>query len=158
MVADFYASAATGVRLITAFSDTDAYGNILRDKNMNGFEGQPHGYTGQERKPDYEGMHFGARLYLPDLGRFLQIDPADQFCNSYSYVGNNPLLLIDLDGKGVNIAPDGSYELSMHGIKASIPNDEASRSFWSNQKNRLLLAKGKIDFPQGVQITQELQV
>ncbi|MCB1051993.1 MAG: hypothetical protein H6510_16660 [Acidobacteria bacterium] len=104
MVVDLYSqsSGPNGVNLLTAFSDTDAYGNILRDINVGDFNGQPHGYTGQEREPDYDGMHFGARLYLPDLGRFLQIDPYAEFWNSYSYVGNNPILLVDNNGQYVD--------------------------------------------------------
>jgi len=41
----------------------------------------------------------GARFYDPDLGRFLQVDPAREFWNSYSYVGNNPVRFVDLDGR-----------------------------------------------------------
>lgn len=42
--------------------------------------------------------YMGARFYDPDLGRFLQIDPGRQYWNSYSYVGNNPINLVDLTG------------------------------------------------------------
>ncbi|PIE02917.1 MAG: hypothetical protein CSA81_05295 [Acidobacteria bacterium] len=40
-----------------------------------------------------------ARFYDPDLGRFLQVDSARQYWNSYSYGGNNPVVGVDPDGK-----------------------------------------------------------
>ncbi len=39
-----------------------------------------------------------ARFYDPDLGRFLQVDPARQYWNSYSYIGNIPTTNADPTG------------------------------------------------------------
>jgi RHS repeat-associated protein len=39
-----------------------------------------------------------ARGYDPVLGRFMQVDPALEYSSSYTYVGNNPLKLIDPTG------------------------------------------------------------
>jgi len=35
---------------------------------------------------------------MPEIGRFLQVDPAREFINPYSYVGNNPVMAVDPDG------------------------------------------------------------
>src|SRR5690606_16143451 len=48
-------------------------------------------------------VHLGARLYDPELGRFISADPimniADpQQINGYSYANNNPVTLADPDG------------------------------------------------------------
>jgi RHS repeat-associated protein len=57
-------------------------------------------YTGREQ--DGTGLYyFRARYYSPALHRFLGEDPiglAGGFVNLYVYVGNNPLILVDLTG------------------------------------------------------------
>ncbi|MHB8530146.1 MAG: RHS repeat domain-containing protein [Caulobacteraceae bacterium] len=62
------------------------------------------GFTGQEMIDDVALINFNARLYDPQLGRFITADPAipndylDQLLDRYSYVGNNPLSLTDPTG------------------------------------------------------------
>ncbi len=43
-------------------------------------------------------QQLGARFYWPELGRFIQQDPAGDGVNWYAYVGNNPLRYIDPEG------------------------------------------------------------
>lgn len=42
---------------------------------------------------------FGSRYYDPELGRWLNIDPALQLVSPYGYCGNNPIRYIDPDGE-----------------------------------------------------------
>jgi RHS repeat-associated protein len=61
------------------------------------------GYTGHEHVEIAGIVHFGGRLYDPQLGRFIQADPlveddATQGLNRYTYVLNNPLTLTDPTG------------------------------------------------------------
>ncbi len=61
------------------------------------------GYTGHQQLDGVGLVHFGGRLYDPELGRFVQADPmvedeATQGLNRYSYVLNNPLTLTDATG------------------------------------------------------------
>jgi RHS repeat-associated protein len=61
------------------------------------------GYTGHEQLDQVGLVHMGARLYDPELGRFLQADSeiendATQGLNRYSYVLNNPLSATDPTG------------------------------------------------------------
>jgi RHS repeat-associated protein len=56
-----------------------------------------YGYTGQAWLPSVTLWYYKARAYEPQLGRFLQPDPADysQSPNLYAYVLNDPINLVD---------------------------------------------------------------
>ncbi|HPD46834.1 MAG TPA: RHS repeat-associated core domain-containing protein [Anaerohalosphaeraceae bacterium] len=59
--------------------------------------GNPYMFTGR-RYDDETGLYYyRARMYAPDLGRFLQPDPIgyDDGMNMYTYVGNNPTSFVD---------------------------------------------------------------
>ncbi len=59
-------------------------------------------YNGKEEQKETGNYDYGARMYDPALGRFWQIDPsADNYLEwtPYNYVGNNPINVIDPDGK-----------------------------------------------------------
>ena len=80
-------------------SDTDPYGLQYREiYDPSVTEREPHGFTGQEKEPDLGLYYMGGRWYFAELGRFLQADPMREFWNSYSYVGNNPIILVDPTG------------------------------------------------------------
>ncbi len=57
-------------------------------------------YNGKELEDDFNlnWYHYGARYYDPQLGRWQQVDMADEFHSPYVYVGNNPVMFIDPDG------------------------------------------------------------
>lgn len=63
-----------------------------------------YGFTHQEMLDNVALIHMNGRVYDPNLGRFLSVDPAFQFptntqsLNPYSYVLNNPLSLTDPTG------------------------------------------------------------
>lgn len=70
-------------------------------------EGTPNRYRFTEREADQAtGLtYMRARYYDPRRGRFISVDPvggsvgSSQSWNRYSYVLNNPVKLVDLDGK-----------------------------------------------------------
>jgi len=80
-------------------SDADPYGIQWRELYAGGAENEPHGFTGQEDEAELDLYHYGARLYMPQLGRFLAVDPMREFANPYSYVGNNPVFFLDSNGE-----------------------------------------------------------
>jgi RHS repeat-associated protein len=60
-------------------------------------------YNGKELQNalDLNWLDYGARMYLPDLGRWKTIDPLAAIFNSnspYNYANNNPIRFIDLHG------------------------------------------------------------
>ncbi|KPF68952.1 hypothetical protein IP84_07045 [beta proteobacterium AAP99] len=67
--------------------------------------GTDRGFTGHEHLDDVGIIHMNARLYDPLLGRMMQADPVVgdlfdiQTYNAYSYVYNQPLNLVDADGR-----------------------------------------------------------
>jgi RHS repeat-associated protein len=67
-----------------------------------------YGFNGKENDNDVKGegnqVDYGMRMYDPRLGRFLSLDPLQNkfpFSSPYTYVLNNPIINIDIDGEEV---------------------------------------------------------
>ena len=87
----------------------DAWGNVTSDSNP-GF--QPFGFAGGLYDSDTGLVHFGARDYDPQTGRWISKDPilfAGGETSLYGYAGNDPINFID---------PSGLYCLSNRAILA----------------------------------------
>jgi RHS repeat-associated protein len=56
-------------------------------------------FTGKKMDLKTDLYYFNQRYYDPELGRFLQEDPANQTFNLYQYCANNPLMYTDPDGR-----------------------------------------------------------
>jgi RHS repeat-associated protein len=83
----------------------DPFGQPLSDLPDNEAGNFDYGWLGQhQRQTEHEGLlnviEMGARQYLPNLGRFLQVDPVDGgSANDYDYANGDPVNRFDLDGK-----------------------------------------------------------
>jgi RHS repeat-associated protein len=84
---------------VSTLNSYDDYG-IPASSNATIAQGGRFQYTGQAWLPELKLYHYKARLYAPQLGRFLQTDPVgyDDGLNLYAYVGNDPVGRIDPNG------------------------------------------------------------
>jgi RHS repeat-associated protein len=97
--------------------------------------GYRYGFNGMERDDEVKGggnyLDFGARGYDSRIGRWISVDPLNQFHSSYVGLGNNPIKFYDVDGRYI-VGTDGekvtakiNYSNGVHSIKFSenIPLD-----------------------------------
>ena len=106
---------------------TNPWGLDLFSSTQNG---ERHRYTGHLRDvhlgdrswDDFDQMH--ARYYNPNIARFLSVDPgrdndpgAPQSWNLYAYVRNNPVNLVDPDGRLAILVATKNYEAINTAVK-----------------------------------------
>ncbi|MEM8940361.1 MAG: RHS repeat-associated core domain-containing protein [Bacteroidota bacterium] len=64
-------------------------------------------YNGKEEQEETGWLDYGARMYMPEIGRFFTQDRfAEKYydLNSYQYGANNPILFIDINGDSLNVS------------------------------------------------------
>ncbi|WP_407501160.1 RHS repeat-associated core domain-containing protein, partial [Elizabethkingia anophelis] len=90
-------------------------------------------YNGKELQET--GMYdYGARMYMPELGRWGVVDPlAEQYqlMSSYHFTGNNPIMMIDSNGMNYD-----DYKLNQDGtIDLITKTDDKSDTLYATDKN-----------------------
>ncbi|XP_062698472.1 uncharacterized protein LOC109431033 [Aedes albopictus] len=84
---------------VVASYDYLPYGQTIRKYGSNPEAHIAFRYTGQELDEETGLYNYHARLYDPDIGRFFQMDPMEQYASPYKYAGNSPVSQIDPDGQ-----------------------------------------------------------
>jgi len=104
--------------------------------------GERFSFTGKEL--DSSGLYyFNARYYDSDIGRFSSIDPVKDN-HPYSYVANNPMNLIDPDGKIVRFKLEFDYQQELAQRRVSELNSFlGSEVFSLNEIGDLLILNKK---------------
>jgi RHS repeat-associated protein len=95
-------AAVQGTTIVESY-DYEPWGLLMPGRTLG--SGTKEGFTGKERDAESGLDYFGARLYMPALGRWTGVDPLAEKhpeWSPYNYVLNNPLVLIDPDGQQVS--------------------------------------------------------
>jgi RHS repeat-associated protein len=75
------------------------FGETLVDEHINSFS-SPFKFNGKEHDEETGNYYYGARYYDPKLIIFISVDPlVEKTMSSYGYCYNNPVNLIDPNGK-----------------------------------------------------------
>jgi hypothetical protein len=73
-------------------------------------------------------MHYRARTYFPEIGRFSQRDPAERTDRCYKYVLNRPVSIIDPSGLGFIKIIEGSPN-----VVQFVPEGDWGKNLWSQR-------------------------
>ena len=84
---------------LEGYTDYYPFGMPMPDRQEVDANGYRYAYQGQERDLETGKEAFEARLWDARIGRWLTIDPADEFFSPYLGMGNNPVNVIDPDGR-----------------------------------------------------------
>jgi RHS repeat-associated protein len=114
--ADFYQA-----RVLSA-SDYYAFGMAMKERSWQS-EGYRYGFNGKENDDDFQD--YGMRVYCPECGVFLSVDPiASQYpeLSPYQFASRSPISGVDLDGLehcyyGIQFYKNGGYGLTQIGVK-----------------------------------------
>ena len=82
---------------IDSWTDYYPFGKEARGSNT--LNEPREGFTGHQHDAEPDLDYMGARYNNPSIARLATVDPLHQFATPYVYVGNNPIILVDPNGK-----------------------------------------------------------
>ncbi|WP_366915091.1 RHS repeat-associated core domain-containing protein [Chryseobacterium sp.] len=133
-----FAKDSTGTPEITDANNYYAFG-MNHIGGVKGLLGGYMNYKYNSKELQETGMYdYGARMYMPDLGRWGVMDPLAEKMRRYSpytYVGDNPIRYIDPDGrKFINFDENGNY--------TGTTKDNWWHNLWNGSKGRVVKSDG----------------
>ena len=145
-------------------NDCYSYGYFIKV----GAQNQSQLCTKKSDKLEFHRYDYGARMYDPAIGRFTTVDPhAENYLswNPYNYVANNPINLIDPDGRDIKIiigrTNDDEVSLSVTYIDGKLYKDSGDLYEGDNQfaldMQKSLSFLSEISDDEGNEIVNDLQ-
>ncbi len=103
----------------------------MKGRSVNSGTSYAYGFNGKRKDPEGMGgggatYDYGFRIYNPNLGKFLSVDPLTKsylWYTPYQFAGNMPISAIDLDGEEIKVnTGQGNVQIqAMYGIITSGP-------------------------------------
>ncbi|MFN1218822.1 DUF6443 domain-containing protein [Chryseobacterium kwangjuense] len=97
---------STSVDAVVVDKETNYYPFGMEYEGFQGantdLQSYTYGYNGKERQKETGWNDYGARMYMPELGRWGVVDPLAEKhpdMSPFSYTANNPIRYIDPDGR-----------------------------------------------------------
>jgi RHS repeat-associated protein len=90
----------------------------LKEHTENAYSDSTFRFNGKEWDEETGNFYYGARYYDPKMSVWLSVDPlAHKYpsLSSYAFVANNPIMLVDPDGKEIWIRDGGHSYQYKHG-------------------------------------------
>ncbi len=95
-------------------------------------------FNGKELDPETGNYYYGARYYNPKISVWLSVDPlAHKYpsLSPYVFTGNNPIMLVDPDGRDIWTYEDGNFTLTKNNDNFIVFVDsDGNEIFRTNQK------------------------
>ncbi|SEM55343.1 RHS repeat-associated core domain-containing protein [Chryseobacterium taichungense] len=124
---------------IEVLEENNYYPFGLKHEGYNALAGNPsynYKYNGKELQTETGMYDYGARMYMPDLGRWGVVDPLAETSrrwSPYTYAYNNPIRFIDPDGMQnedkIKIFNDGKIERTKdNNTYDTVTNENESKS------------------------------
>jgi RHS repeat-associated protein len=117
-----------GATIVESY-DFEPWGLLMPGRTLG--SGTKEGFTDKERDVETGLDYFGARYYMPALARWGSVDPlAEKHLewSPYNYVLNNPLGLIDPDGRQVEANERQQWQIQWNGQ----PRESGFAQWWGN--------------------------
>jgi RHS repeat-associated protein len=126
---------------VLAYNDYYPFGSLVPNRHGSTADYR-YGFQGQEKDDEIKGgegnsLDFGERMYDPRIGRWFKIDPDDskypQF-SPYLFASNNPIFLLDFDGRGPIIPKSWWQGKPQYAFFAGMVDEawDTSKSLWDS--------------------------